>query len=77
MGFFGGLITLISVIGVVIAAFVIGAIVGIVAFYLAMKKFYPEVWLALDLKVSADNQASVKKEMEENESEEIAKEECA
>lgn len=69
MGFFGGLITLLSVIGVVIAAFVIGALVGFVGLWMALKKFYPEAWLALDLKVHAKNQESVLTDMVEDEHE--------
>lgn len=69
MGFFGGLITLLSVIGVVIAAFVIGTLVGFVGLWMALKKFCPEAWLALDLKVHTTNQESVLTDMVEDEHE--------
>lgn len=77
MGFFGGLTMLLSVIGVIIAAFVIGALVGFIGLWLALKKFYPEAWLALDLKVHANNQESILKDTENNDDGEGAEEEYA
>jgi len=74
VGFFGGLTMLLSVIGVVIAAFVIGAIFGFVALYVAMRKFCPEAWLALDAKVHKDNKEKLEQELAEKEDEEMEEE---
>ena len=70
MGFFGGLITFLSVIGIVLAAFVIGAIFGFVALYVAMRKFCPEAWLALDAKVHENNKEKLEQELAEKEEKE-------
>lgn len=74
MGFFGGLITLLSVIGVVVAAFVIGALFGFVCLYFAIRKFCPEAWLVLDAKIHKDNKEHLENELaeKENDMQEVA-----
>lgn len=77
MGLFEGLIVVLSMIGVVIASFIVGAIFGFVALYFAIRKFCPEAWLALDLKVHSNNQESVLKDMADSKCDESVEEECA
>lgn len=70
MGFFGGLITFICVIVMLVVSFVLGTIIGFVGLYFAIRKFCPEAWLVLDMKIHSDNKERVEKELAEKESDE-------
>lgn len=70
MGFFGGLITFICVIVMLVVSFALGAVIGFVGLYLAIRKFCPEAWLEIDMKVHSDNKERVEQELSEKENEE-------
>ena len=77
MGFFGGLITFICVIVLLVVSFVLGTIVGFVCTYFAIRKLCPEAWLEIEMKIHSDNKEKVENEMTEKVEEQVAVEEDA
>lgn len=63
MGFFSGLISLLTTILLWVIIFLVEFAAGFILLYVTIRKFAPEAWLVLDEKIHADNKKRVEEEM--------------